>query len=126
MGGSNAQQFYMFEQLHMLVAGLVSVIGTSHAARSSSSHRAPATRSSSRTPTFSDDEDDDAQGDEQEELGGSKLDDAPPATQPAQRRRQPPRRHTPSTDALGKARGKCKANGVILELWGHEIVVIHM
>jgi hypothetical protein len=99
----------MFELLHVLVAGLVSVLGTSHAARSSSSHRAPATRSSSRTPTFSDDED--AQGDEQEEIGASQLNDAPLATQPAQRRRQPPRRHTPGTYALGEARGKCKAKG---------------
>jgi hypothetical protein len=96
------------------------VPGTSHAARSSSSHRAPATRSLSRTPTFNDDkdDDDDAQGNEQEELGASQLDDALSTTQPTQRRCQPPRRHTPGTDALGKAQGKRKAKGVDLgDLW---------
>jgi hypothetical protein len=83
-------------------------------------------------PTFSDDEDEDndededTQGDEQEELGASQLDDAPPATQPTQLHRQPPRRHKPGTDALGKARGKRKAKGLILELCGQELVVINM
>jgi hypothetical protein len=69
-------------------------------------------QSSSRSATFSDDEDEDGgQGDEQEELRVSQLLDAPLGTQPTQRRRRPPERHTPGTDALGKARGKRKAKG---------------
>ncbi|CAN6327793.1 unnamed protein product [Urochloa humidicola] len=67
------------------------------------------------------DEDQELEGDEQQELEGmeqqpdelgmSQLPDAPPSTQPIQRRRRPPVRHTPGTDALGKAKGKGKARG---------------
>jgi hypothetical protein len=76
-------------------------------------------------PTFRDDEDDDdddARGDKQEEFGASQLNDTPPTTQPTQRRRQSPRRHTLGTDALGNARSKREAKGVILKLCGYEYV----
>ncbi|CAN6305867.1 unnamed protein product [Urochloa humidicola] len=112
------------------VAAAPSHRSSSQARTASSSHATARTASSSRT--FSSSNGEDAEDEEQlegsgegedgdgqseeggqqhpyDELGMSQLLDAPASSQPARRRRRPPVRHTPGTDALGKAKGKGKS-----------------